>query len=346
MSIIGYFSLMIDLRSDTVTKPTPAMLEAMMSAEVGDDVFGADPTVNHLQQRLAEMFGMEDALYCPSGTMTNQIALRIASRPQDEVICDKRSHIYLYEGGGMAYNSMLSPKLLDGDRGRITAEMVAANINPPDDIHLPRTSIVGLENTMNKGGGCIYDINEIKAIRKVCDENGLHLHLDGARLFNALVETGESPSEYGELFDTISICFSKGLGAPVGSVLLGTADHIREAKRVRKVLGGGMRQVGYLAAACNYALDHHIDRLKEDHARARILGEEMAKKDFVEQVLPVETNIVISELVNFTPKQLLAKFEQLGLYAVAFGPQAVRFVTHLDFDDKQLEQAVDLIRRL
>ncbi len=346
MSIIGYFSLMIDLRSDTVTKPTPAMLEAMMSAEVGDDVFGADTTVNHLQNRLAEMFGMEDALYCPSGTMTNQIALRIASRPQDEVICDKRSHIYLYEGGGMAYNSMLSPKLLDGDSGRITAEMVAANINALDDIHLPRTSIVGLENTMNKGGGCIYDINEIRAIRKVCDENGLHLHLDGARLFNALVETGESPLEYGQLFDTISICFSKGLGAPVGSVLLGTSDHIREAKRVRKVLGGGMRQVGYLAAACNYALDHHIDRLKEDHARARVLGEEMAKKDFVEQVLPVETNIVISELVNITPKQLLAKFEQLGLFAVAFGPQAVRFVTHLDFDDQQLDQAVDLIRRL
>ncbi|MBR11109.1 MAG: threonine aldolase [Rickettsiales bacterium] len=337
---------MIDLRSDTVTKPTTGMLEAMMSAEVGDDVFESDPTVNKLQERLAGMFGMDAALYCPSGTMSNQIAFRVATRPQDEVICDKRSHIYLYEGGGLAYNSMLSPKLLDGDRGRLTADMISSNINPPDDVHCPRTSIVGLENTVNKGGGCFYDLNEIKAIRKVCDEHDLHLHLDGARLFNALVETEEQPSEYGTLFNTISICFSKGLGAPVGSVLLGSKVQIKEAKRVRKVLGGGMRQVGYLAAACIYALDNHVDRLKEDHVRARVLGEEMAKKGFVDEVLPVETNIVISELTNITPKQLLAKFEQSGLHAVAFGPQAVRFVTHLNFDDNQLDQAVDIIRRL
>ena len=337
---------MIDLRSDTVTKPTQGMLEAMMTAEVGDDVFESDPTVNNLQERLASLFGMEAALYCPSGTMSNQIAFRVATRPQDEVICDKRSHIYLYEGGGLAFNSMLSPKLLDGDRGRLTAEMIASNINPPDDVHYPRTAIVGLENTVNKGGGCIYDLKEIKSIRKVCDDNDLHLHLDGARLFNALVETEEKPSEYGALFNTISICFSKGLGAPVGSVLLGSKEQIKEAKRVRKVFGGGMRQVGYLAAACIYALDHHVDRLKKDHARAKILGEEMAKKAFVEEVLPVETNIVISDLINITPNQLLAKFDLSGLHAVAFGPQAVRFVTHLDFDDNHLDQAVDIIRRL
>ncbi|WP_421875446.1 threonine aldolase family protein [Marinoscillum sp.] len=337
---------MIDLRSDTVTRPTQGMLQAMIAAEVGDDVFGSDPTVNELQERVAAMFGMEAALFCPSGTMTNQIALRVASKPQDEVICDKRSHIYLYEGGGMAYNSMLSPKLLDGDRGRLTAEMVASNINNPDDIHLPRTRIVGLENTMNKGGGCIYDLAEIQRIRQVCDAHGLWLHLDGARLFNALVETGEDPKEYGKQFDSISICFSKGLGAPVGSVLLGSRETIREAKRVRKVLGGGMRQVGYLAAACDYALDHHIDRLKEDHERARVLGDEMSKKSFVKEVLPVETNIVIAELEGITPASLLAELSEAGLEAVPFGPTAIRYVTHLDFNDDQLSKAVTIIKNL
>ena len=320
------------------------MLEAMFSAEVGDDVFESDPTVNKLQERVAEMFGMQAALYCPSGTMTNQIALRVATRPQDEVICDKRSHIYLYEGGGMAYNSMLSPKLLDGDRGRLTADLVANNINDPADIHLPRTRLVGLENTMNKGGGCIYDINDIRKIKKVCEQNDLWLHLDGARLFNALVETQEKPSEYGVLFDSISICFSKGLGAPIGSVLLGSNEIIREAKRVRKVLGGGMRQVGYLAAACLYALDHHVDRLQEDHARAKVLGQAMAEKSFVKEVLPVETNIVIAELEDVSPQELLKSLEASGLSAVPFGPAAIRFVTHLGFDDNQLDEAVVIIK--
>lgn len=226
---------MIDLRSDTITKPTQGMLEAMMSAEVGDDVFGDDPTVNALQEKIARMFGMEDAIYCPSGTMTNQIAMRIHTKPQDEVICHKHSHVYLYEGGGMMSNSMLSPKLLEGNRGRITAEQIIENINP-DDIHFPKSRLVVLENTMNKGGGSIYDIKEIRAIRKVCDEYGLKLHLDGARLFNALVESGDDRKEYGTLFDSISICFSKGLGAPIGSVLLGTKDDIKEAKRVLRYL--------------------------------------------------------------------------------------------------------------
>ncbi len=337
---------MIDLRSDTITKPTAAMLQAMMAAPVGDDVFEDDPSVNELQNRAARLFGMEAALYCPSGTMTNQIALRIASRPQDEVICDKRSHIYLYEGGGMAYNSMLSPKLLDGDRGRLTAAQIAANINPVDDVHFPRTTIVGLENTVNKGGGCWYELNEIKAIKKVCQENDLHLHLDGARLFNALAENGDDPEDYGREFDTISICFSKGLGAPVGSVLLGSDEMIRDARRVRKVLGGGMRQAGYLAAACVYALDHHLLRLKEDHTRAQVLGQEMTKKGFVKEVLPVETNIVIAELEQMTSSYLIEQFNVFGLKAVSFGPQAVRFVTHLDFDDNDLEQAVKIIQSL
>ena len=286
---------MIDLRSDTITKPTSEMLEAMMNAKVGDDVFGDDPTVNTLQDKISKLFGMEDALYCPSGTMTNQIAMRIHTRPQDEVICHKHSHVYLYEGGGMMYNSMLSPKLLDGDRGRITADQVAASINP-DDIHFPKSKLVVLENTMNKGGGAIYDLEEIKKIKEVCESNKLRLHLDGARFFNALVETGEHARDYGNCFDSISICFSKGLGAPVGSVLLGSKDQIKEARRVRKVFGGGMRQAGYLAAACIHALDHHIDRLKVDHGRARKIGESLNELSFIQEVYPVDTNIVIGKL--------------------------------------------------
>ncbi len=334
---------MIDLRSDTITKPTPGMLDAMMSAEVGDDVFDGDPTTSLLQNRLAEMFRMDKALFFPSGTMANQVALRIQTNPQDEVICHKHSHIYLYEGGGMAANSQLSPKLLEGDRGRITAETVDASINS-DDIHYPKSSLVGIENTMNRGGGSIYSLEEIMKIRKVCDENGLNLHMDGARLFNALVETGENPDEYGPLFDTISICFSKGLGAPIGSVLLMKRELYPKALRVRKMMGGGMRQVGYLAAACLYALDHHIDRLKEDHRRARILGEALSKSQYVQNVLPVDTNIVIVELNGITPADYLETLAKKGVKAVAFGANAVRFVTHLDFGDNDLEIILTLLK--
>lgn len=337
---------MIDLRSDTITKPTPEMLQTMMSADVGDDVFGDDPTVNKLQEKIARMFGMEDALYCPSGTMTNQIAMRIHTRPQDEVICHKHSHVYMYEGGGMMYNSMLSPKLLEGDRGRITADQVAESINP-DDIHFPNSKLVVLENTMNKGGGSIYDIEEIRKIRQVCDDNDLKLHLDGARFFNALVKTGENPKAYGELFDTISICFSKGLGAPVGSVLLGTKDQIKEAKHVRKVFGGGMRQAGYLAAACIHALDHNVDRLAEDHTRAQKIGEILTDLSFIEEVMPVDTNIVIGKLVEGKSENwLLEELEQNGISAVGFGKGLVRFVTHLDFNDDGLDQFSNSIRTI
>ena len=337
---------MIDLRSDTITKPTPAMLDAMMSAEVGDDVFGDDPTVNQLQEKIATLFGMEDALYCPSGTMTNQIGMRILTRPQDEVVCHKHSHVYLYEGGGMMYNSMLSPKLLEGDRGMITAEQVEESINP-DDIHFPKTKLVVLENTMNKGGGAVYDIKEIEKIRKICDENQLKLHLDGARFFNALAKTGEKPADYGQLFDTISICFSKGLGAPVGSVLLGSKENIKEAKRVRKVLGGGMRQAGYLAAACIYALDHHTVRLQEDHERARKIGEILHQLPFIVEVYPVETNIVIGKLASDkSEKWLLEELEKVGILAVGFGKGLVRFVTHLDFSDDHLNQFSERIKQI
>ena len=336
---------MIDLRSDTVTKPTKEMLEAMMSADVGDDVFDSDPTVNAFQEKVAELFGMEAALYCPSGTMTNQIALRVLTQPQDEVICHQHSHIFLYEGGGLAYNSMLSPKLLAGDRGRITAEQVAGAINP-DDIHFPKSALVGLENTMNKGGGSFYELEEIKRIREVCDQNGLKLHLDGARLFNALVASGYEPQDFGALFDTISVCFSKGLGAPVGSVLLSNQKNIKQAKRVRKVFGGGMRQAGFLAAACSYALDHHVSRLEEDHRRARLIGEESSKLSFVSQVYPVDTNIVILELDGKSEQWMLAELQKQGVLAVPFGKNLVRFVTHLDFDDSQLEQFCAILKKL
>ena len=337
---------MIDLRSDTITKPTSEMLDAMMSAKVGDDVFGDDPTVNELQEKIASLFGMEDALYCPSGTMTNQIAMRIHTRPQDEVICHKYSHVYLYEGGGMMYNSMLSPKLLEGERGMITAAQVEENINP-DDIHFPNSRLVVLENTMNKGGGAIYDIDEIRKIKKVCDDNNLKLHLDGARFFNAIAETGEKASAYGELFDSISICFSKGLGAPVGSVLLGTKERIKEARRVRKVFGGGMRQAGYLAAACMYALANHTDRLSDDHSRAQSIGKLLSELSFIEKVYPVETNIVIGKLSEGKSEQwLLDELTKKGIQAVGFGKGLIRFVTHLDFSDKDLNEFAEKIRKI
>ena len=337
---------MIDLRSDTITRPTPEMLEVMFSAQVGDDVFEDDPSVNALQEKIAVLFGMEAALFCPSGTMTNQIAMRINTVPQDEVICDQYAHIYLYEGGGMMSNSMISPKLLQGDKGRLSAEMIADSINP-EDVHRPRTSLVALENTMNKGGGAIYDFNEIQKISQVCREHGLKLHLDGARLFNALAETKETPSDYGQIFDTISICFSKGLGAPIGSALLGTNKAIKQAKRVRKALGGGMRQAGYLAAACIYSLDHHIIRLAEDHHRAKMLGLIIQNLDYVLKVYPIQTNIIIFELQpGVNPIELLEKLKAKGLLAIGFGKGMLRLVTHLDFDDESLEKAIAIFKSI
>jgi threonine aldolase len=281
--------MVIDFRSDTVTRPTKEMLEAMMGAKVGDDVFGEDPSVNELEKRSAELFGMESALFCPSGTMTNQIAIKCHTQPGDDVICDTNAHVYQYEGGGIAFNSGASVKLIQGDRGRISAQQVLENINP-DDVHKPHTSLVCLENTSNRGGGSCYDMEEMKKIRKVCDENNLQLHLDGARLFNALVAKNESPKEYGNIFHTISICLSKSLGAPVGSVLLGTSAFIKKARRIRKVFGGGMRQAGFIAAAGIYALEHHVERLKEDHQHAALIAKALSAKNEVAEVLPIETN--------------------------------------------------------
>ena len=329
--------MLIDLRSDTLTRPTPGMKEAMFTAPVGDDVFGEDPTVNALEEKIAKLFGMEAALFCPSGTMTNQIAIRLHTGLQREVICHQYSHIYLYEGGGIMANSLASVKLLTGDLGKITAAQVAESINP-DDVHAPETTLVSLENTMNKGGGSIYTLDEIKPIHAICKERGIKLHLDGARLFNALVETGESPADWGAHFDTISICLSKGLGCPIGSVLLGSKADIKRARKVRKVFGGGMRQAGFLAAAGIYALDNQVERLKEDHARARALGEMLSRLPEVSEIFPVATNIVIARLEGTTPEEFMKKLAEQHIKSVKFEKDLVRFVTHLDFGDEHLEE--------
>lgn len=338
---------MIDFRSDTVTRPTPEMLKAMFAAQVGDDVFGDDPTVNALEAKVASMFGMEAALFCASGTMANQIAIKAHTQPGDEVICHKLSHVYYYEGGGIAMNSGASVCLLEGDKGRITAEDVASHINPPQDPHRPLTRLVSVENTMNKGGGSIYDFNELIAIGKVCTDNGLKFHLDGARLFNALVETGETPADYGKLFDSISICISKGLGAPVGSVLIGDKDFIRRARRIRKVFGGGMRQAGYLAAACIYALDHHVERLRDDHQKAKQLENILLSLPYVEAVIPVQTNLVFFSLKQEMPNDTFLKIlRDNEIYAMALAPQQVRFVTHLDISDGMMTTVENVLNGL
>lgn len=338
---------MIDLRSDTVTRPTPGMLQAMWAASVGDDVFGEDPEVNALEHELAERFGKEAGLFCPSGTMTNQIAVRLHTRPGDEVIGDEGMHIYRYEGGGIMANSGCSVRFVPNDRGRFTAEAVAAAINNAADSYVARTRLVNIENSHNRGGGAVWDLNEVLRIRGVCDKNGLALHLDGARIFNAMAVDGRSPLEWGQPFDTVSVCLSKGLGAPVGSVLLGTRDHIREARRIRKRMGGGMRQAGYLAAACRYALAHHVDRLPQDHARAARLASALQELPFIDHVLAVVTNIVIAELcTGLSAQAVLQMLAQRGVRALPFGPTTLRFVTHLDVNDEAIERAIQAMADL
>lgn len=336
----------VNLISDTVTKPTPAMLDAMFSAKVGDDVFKEDPSVNALEEKAAQLFGKEAALFCPSGTMTNQIAIKVHTQPMDEVICDVNSHIYQSEAGGYAYHSGVAVSLIDGQYGKITAEQAAACIKPDFD-WLPRTRLVVLENTCNKGGGSYYTLDEIRPIQQLCQARGLALHLDGARVFNALVETQESPYDVGSAFDSISICLSKGLGAPVGSLLIGDRAFIKQARRVRKAMGGGMRQAGYLAAAGTYALDHHIQRLKIDNDRAKKMASILTKLPYVTDVRPVQSNILIFDVkAPFTANSFLAILKEKGIHAVAFGPQTVRFVTHLDFTDSMMDYVLETLPKI
>jgi threonine aldolase len=339
--------MIIDLRSDTVTKPTPGMHATMMSAAVGDDVFGEDPSVKELEKKCADLLGMEAAIFCPSGTMTNQIGIRILTQPYDEVICHKGSHIYKYEGGGLAGNSLVSVRLLEGDRGRISVAEIEANINNVQDAHQPISSVVALENTVVREAGSYYTLDQIKSISQFARKQGLKMHLDGARLFNALIETKDKAVEYGKYFDTISICLSKGLGAPVGSVLVCKKELESKARRMRKAFGGGMRQAGFLAAAASYALDNHITRLKEDHIRASELGKALSKINWVKSVMPVDTNIVIFSVADqITPEKVLAKLTDQQIKAIKFGAQEIRLVTHLDFDDTMLTKTIETIKKL
>ncbi len=337
----------INLVSDTVTKPTPEMLQYMMSAEVGDDVFREDPTVLELEQKVANMFGKEAALFTPSGTMANQIAIKLHTQPGNQVVCDKTAHIYNFENGGIAVNSGCSVKLMNGDRGRFTADEVKASLQVNGPYYMQESALVSIENTTNLGGGATWDITEIEKISAVCKENNLPFHLDGARLFNALVANNESPKQYGDLFDTISICISKGLGAPVGSVLIGSKKHIQKALRIRKLMGGGMRQVGYLAAACIYALDNNVERLADDHVRAKKLGESLQKQNYIKTVLPVQTNIVIFELNNtISQESFMKQLNEKNIYIVSMGGGKLRMTTHLDFSDDDLEVVLSVLGKL
>ena len=338
--------MQIDLRSDTVTRPSKGMLDAMMSAKLGDDVYAEDPTVNALETRVAALFGKPKALFFPSGTMANQTAIKLHTQPGEQLICDKYAHVYNYEGGGVSFNSGVSCNLVDGHRGMMTADQVEAAINPPDFYHSPLTSLVTLENTTNKGGGACWDFKEISKIRIVCDTHDLGLHLDGARLWNALVEKPETPLEYGEIFDTISVCFSKGLGAPVGSMLVGNDVHMNKALRVRKMLGGGMRQIGSLAAAASYALDHHFDRLKEDHQKAKDIATVLEQLDAISGVEAVETNIVIFKLNSNVPADLfLNKLKAHDILVSDMGSGKLRMVTHLDYTDAMHTNLLEILRK-
>jgi threonine aldolase len=322
------------------------MLQAMLQAKVGDDVFGEDPTIVELEKKTAAIFGMEAGLFCPSGTMTNQIAIKAHTQPGDELICSRQSHIYCYEGGGIAYNSGVSARLIEGDSGLLTVDEVRKNINP-DDIHFPVTTLVSLENTSNRGGGLCYDKNDLEQIANLCKEQNLRLHLDGARLFNAIVANNENPKDYGKWFDSISICLSKGLGAPVGSVLIGNAAFIHKARRVRKVMGGGMRQAGYLAAAGIYALDNHIERLKIDHENAVRLANAAVENPLVQRVEQPQTNIVRLVIAQgLSGQYFVDKLKTNGVLAMALGPQMVRLVTHLDISEEQIETVTNVLKNI
>ncbi len=319
------------------------MLDAMVKAELGDDVFSEDPTVKKLEEKVAALFGFEAALFCPSGTMTNQIAIKAHTQPLDEVICDKISHIYNYETGGWAFHSGVSVRLTDGNRGRMTVAQIEELILPDFDWY-PNTRMVAIENTVNKGGGSVYTVEEMKAISDFCRNRKLIIHLDGARIFNALQFLGKSPEHLAGLFDSVSVCISKGLGAPAGSVLAGSKDMIKKARKIRKVMGGGMRQSGLLAAACIYALDNNVSRLAEDHRKAKILADTLENYPWVKQVLPAETNIVIFEVEDAA--KAAAQLAEKGIRTSPFSPTLVRMVTHLDVTDEMLEFTLQKLKEI
>ena len=339
-------NIKLDLRSDTVSKPTPEMMDAMMKAEVGDDVFGEDPSVNALQNYAAQLFGMEAALFCSSGTQTNQIAIKIHTQPGAEVICDARAHIYLYEGGGIAFNSSASTKLIQSDRGLFSADDVKDCINE-DNVHFPKSSLVCIENTVNKGGGACWDWEEILKIKSLCESHSIPFHLDGARLFNALVAQKQEAKQFGQIFDTISICLSKGLGAPVGSLLLGSTQHIYQAKRIRKVMGGGMRQAGFIAAAGLFALQNNVNRLTVDHEHAKFIADIIQKKSWLKFMYPVETNIIIFKTTDELPADLLTKkLHEKGIKISNMGKNFVRLVFHLNQSSADIDFLANTLQNI
>ena len=337
----------VNLISDTITLPSPGMLDAMKNAKVGDDVFKEDPSVNLLEEKVAHLFGKEAALFFPSGTMANQTAIKLHTNPGEQLICDHYAHVFNYEGGGVSFNSGVSCALIEGERGRITASQVASKINPPDFYHSPLSTLVCIENTTNKGGGAFYDLKELEKIRLVCDEHNLGFHLDGARIWNALVASGQDPKSYGNLFDTLSVCFSKGLGAPVGSALIGSKKDISNALRIRKVLGGGMRQAGFLAAAASYAIDNQWDSLTEDHRKAKELKDVLDTLSFIRKVEPVDTNIVIFTLSDGVDESNFnKKLEEKKIRFISMGQGKLRLVTHRDYSQAQHEYVVDILKTL
>tara|TARA_B110000305_G_scaffold119768_1_gene134439 strand:+ start:3873 stop:4895 length:1023 start_codon:yes stop_codon:yes gene_type:complete len=338
---------MINLISDTVTKPCENMLKAMINAKVGDDVFKEDPTVNKLEEMIAQMFGMESALFFPSGTMANQTAIKIHTNPGDQLICDKYAHVYNYEGGGVSFNSGVSCKLIDGERGMFTNKQVLESINPPDFYHSPKTSLVCVENTTNKGGGACWDLEELKKIKKTCNDNNLSFHLDGARIWNALVRTNKKPKDFGSIFNSISVCLSKGLGCPSGSMLIGSKEFINKAIRIRKILGGGMRQVGYLAACGIYALENNIKRLNTDHLKAKEIEYVLSCISIVKKVEKVETNIVIFETeANVSSELFLNMLNKNGVKLISMGDNKLRLVTHLDYSDEMHKSFLKILNDL
>lgn len=337
----------INLVSDTVTRPSHEMLQQMFRAKVGDDVYKQDPTVIELEETVANLFGMEAALFFPSGTMANQTAIKLHTNPGEQIICDKWSHIFHYEGGGASFNSGVSCCLVDGNRGMIKAEQVRDAINPPDFYHSPLSSLVSIENTTNKGGGACYDLEDLKQIREVCRSNNLNYHLDGARLWNALVAKRQHPRQFGELFDTISVCLSKGLGAPVGSLLVSSQENIKKALRIRKIFGGGMRQAGYLAAAGLYALQNNVGRLEEDHRRAKQLGTLLELLPWVQSVEPIETNILIFAVKpQYNEAAVIEKLKQKNIHISTLGKGKLRIVTHLDYKEVMHTYVMETLQRI
>lgn len=335
----------IDLRSDTVTKPSPGMFEAMTKAELGDDVLGDDPTVIKLQERMAKLFGTEAALFVPSGSMANQTAIKAQCESGDEIITHQDNHIYHYEAGAPAGLSGCSIRFLHGEDGQFTADDVKAALRPTES-HFPQSKLVIIENTHNRGGGSVWSIERIKAIHDVSREHNLSLHLDGARLWNACAVSGLSPADYSQYFDSVSACFSKGLGAPVGSAVMGSHELIRRCHRFRKMFGGGMRQAGILAGAAMYALDNNVERLKDDHANAKKLANALVEMPHV----TIDPNNVPSNILYFdlddnymTAKELCEKMESTGVRMLAIGPQRVRAVTHLDVSDSDTDKAIGII---